>query len=66
MREKLKKLARRPELYNRKQVEEVTFAAVDKLMTLRRATDLRSTKVLDMYPPADSLGMLELLYGDAL
>ena len=66
VRDKLKKLARRPEIYNRKQVEEICFEAIDSIMTLRRAKDLRSTKELDMYPPADSLSTLELLYGEAI
>jgi hypothetical protein len=65
-REKLKKLAKKPELYNRKQVDEDCFEAIDKLMTLRRSGDLKVTKELDAFPSAKSIGMLELLYGDAL
>ena len=66
LRDKLKKLARRPELYNRKQVDEVCFEAFDSLMTLRRSTDLQSTKDLRMYPTTESLNTLELLYGEAV
>lgn len=66
IRDKLKKLARRPELYNRKQVEEICFSAIDSVMSLRRAVDLKSTKELDMYPSADSLSKVELLYGEAI
>ena len=65
-REKLRKLAKKPELYNRKQVDEDCFEAIDKLMALRRASDLKVTKELDAYPSAKSINMLELLYGDAL
>ena len=65
-REKLRKLAKKPELYNRKQVDEDCFEAIDKLMALRRAADLKVTKELDAYPTAKSISMLELLYGDAL
>lgn len=66
IRDKLKKLAKRPEIYNRKQVEEICFNAVDCIMTLRRAQDMDSTKKLDMYPTAESLNKLELLYGEAI
>ena len=66
LRDKLRKLARRPELYNRKQVDEVCFASFDGLMTLRRAQDLRSTKDLCMYPTVEALNTLELLYGEAV
>ena len=66
IRDKLKKLAKRPEIYNRKQVEEICFLAVDRIMTLRRAQDMDSTKKLDMYPSAESLNKLELLYGEAI
>jgi len=66
IRDKLKKLARRPELYNRKQVDEICFAAIDNVMSLRWAPDLRSTKELNLYPSAESLKTVELLYGDAI
>jgi len=66
IRDKLKKLAKRPEVYNRKQVEEICFVAIDRIMILRRAQDMDSTKKLDMYPPAESLNKLELLYGEAI
>jgi hypothetical protein len=66
IRDKLKKLARRPEVYNRKQVEEICFEAIDGVMTLRRAQDMASTKKLSMYPSAASLNKLELLYGEAI
>ena len=49
IRDKIKKLARRPELYNRNQVEEICFEAVDSIMALRRAVDLLSTKEMNMY-----------------
>ena len=48
------------------QVDEVCFEAFDMLMTLRRAMDLQSTKDLRMYPTAESLNTLELLYGEAV
>ena len=35
LREKLKKLSRRPELYNRNLVDETCFDAIDHLMALR-------------------------------
>lgn len=66
IRDKLKKLARRPEVYNRKQVEEICFEAIDSIMTLKRAQDMDSTKKLDMYPTAESLNKLEVLYGEAI
>ena len=66
VRDKLKKLARKPELYNRKQVEELTFSAVDSVMSLRRAPDLLSTKTFSLYPSAEALNNLELLYGEAI
>lgn len=66
IREKLKKLAKRPELYNRKQVEELCFSAIDSLMTLRRSVDLISTKDYDVYPSLESINKVELLYGDAI
>ncbi len=66
IRDKLKKLVRRPEIYNRKQVEELCFESIDAIMALRRSTDLRSTKDLDLYPSAESLNKLELLYGEAI
>jgi hypothetical protein len=66
IRDKLKKLAKRPEIYNRKQVEEICFSAIDAIMTLRRSMDMVSTKKLDMYPTAESLSKLELLYGEAI
>ena len=66
IRNKLKKLARRPELYNRKQVELRCFDAIDNIMSLRWAPDMLSTKELDLYPPADSLNKVELLYGEAI
>ena len=31
------------------------FSAVDAIMALRRAPDLRSTKQLDLYPAAEAL-----------
>jgi hypothetical protein len=66
VRDKLKRLARKPEIYNRYQVEEICFQGIDCVMALRRATDLKMTKDLNMYPSADSLYKLELLYGEAI
>ena len=66
IRDKLKKLARRPEVYNRKQVEELCFQGIDSIMTIKRAQDMISTKKLNMYPTAESLNKLELLYGEAI
>lgn len=66
VRDRLKRLARRPELYNRRQVEEVCFSAVDAVMALRRAPTLRATKELDLYPSAEALSKVELLYGEAV
>jgi hypothetical protein len=62
----LKKLARRPEIYNRLQVEEVCFQAVDSLMILKRAEYLKSSKALDIFPSSEALNKLELLYGEAI
>lgn len=66
VRDKLKKLARKPELYDRKQVEEICFMAVDGLMGLRSAKDIKSLKDLNMFPSSESLNTLELLYGEAI
>lgn len=66
VRGKLKKLARRPEIYNRKQVEEICFLAMDSLMTLRRMEDMKTAKQLDVFPTAEALNKLELLYGEAI
>jgi hypothetical protein len=66
IRDKLSKLARSPEIYNRKQVDAVCFEAIDCVMALRRAVDLKSTKDLNMYPSSESLNKVELLYGEAI
>lgn len=66
VRGKLQRLARRPEIYNRLQVDEVCFEAVDRLTALQRSQDLRSTKQLDVFPSATALNTLELLYGEAI
>ncbi len=66
VRGKLNHLAKRPEIYNRKQVEEICYLAVDGLMALKRAEDMLSTKQLDMYPSMEALNKLELLYGEAI
>jgi hypothetical protein len=55
IRDKLSKLVKRPEVYNRKQVEEVCFKALDSVMALQLAENMQSTKALDMYPTAESL-----------
>jgi hypothetical protein len=65
-REKMKKLVVKPELYDRKQVDSLCFEAIEKIMELRRSTDLKSTKELSMYPSAASLNKMELLYGEAI
>lgn len=65
-REKLKILVQKPELYDRKQVDQVCFEALEKIMELRRATELQQTKELTMYPSAESLNKMELLYGEAI
>lgn len=66
VRDKLKKLARKPEVYNRKQVEEICFDAIDGIMNLKRATDMETAKKLDMFPTAAALNELELLYGETI
>lgn len=66
VRDKMKKLARKPEIYNRNQVDELCFSGIDSIMSLRRAADLRSTKELNMYPSAEALGKIELLYGEGI
>lgn len=66
VRGKLKKLARRPEIYNRMQVEDICFKAVDSLMALKRAEDLKTSKQLDIFPSSEALNKLELLYGEAI
>ncbi len=65
-REKMRKLVQKPELYDRKQVDAVCFDAIEKIMELRRATELKPTKDFSMYPPASSLNKMELLYGEAI
>lgn len=66
IRDKLSKLARSPEIYNRNQVDAECFEAIDCVMALRRAIDLKSTKDLNMYPTSGSLNKVELLYGEAI
>lgn len=66
IRNALPKLARKPEVYNRKLVSEQCFEAIDHVMHLRWAPDLLSTKELEMYPSAESLNTVELLYGEAI
>ncbi len=62
-REKLKKLAKKPEIYNRKQVDLECFEAIDKLMTLRTCQELKTTKELDCYPSPESINKVrELLF----
>jgi hypothetical protein len=65
-RDKMKKLVVKPELYDRKQVDALCFEAMEKIMELRRAVDLNSTKEFSMYPSVESLGKMELLYGEAI
>lgn len=66
IRNKLQKLVNRPEVYNRQQVEVICFEGIAHLMALKGAEDLRSTKLLDMYPTTESLQKLEVLYGEAI
>lgn len=66
VREKLKKLARRPELYNHMQVDVICFEAINGIMSLKSATNLKTTKDLNMYPSEESINKLELLYGEAI
>eukprot|EP01038_Epipyxis_sp_PR26KG_P013134 gene13134-17601_t len=66
IRNKLDKLIKKPEIYNRNQVEEDCFIAIDKIMALKRAEDMKSTKDLDSYPSFQSLNKIELLYGEAI
>jgi hypothetical protein len=66
IREKLNKLSRRPEIFNRRQVDEITFSSIDRLMQLKRCPDLKSAKAYNIFPTAESLEMLDLLYGDAI
>lgn len=66
IRNALPKLARKPEVYNRKLVSEQCFEAIDHVMHLRWAPDLLSTKELEMFPSAASLNTVELLYGEAI
>jgi hypothetical protein len=54
-REKLKKLAKKPEIYNRKQVDLECFEAIDQLMNLRTCPDLKTTKELDCYPSPEAI-----------
>ena len=65
-RDKLAKLIKKPELYDRKQVDEVCFEALEKIMDLRRAMELQPTKDFEMYPSTPSLNKMELLYGEAI
>lgn len=66
VRDKLKKLARKPEVYNRKQVEEICFDAIDGIMNLKRSMDMETAKKLDMFPSSEALNELELLYGETI
>ena len=42
------------------------FDAIDHVMHLKWATDLLSTKEMEMYPAAAALNAVELLYGEAI
>ena len=66
IRNNLPKLARKPEVYNRKLVSQQCFDAIDHVMHLRWAPDLLSTKEMEMYPTAAALNAVELLYGEAI
>ncbi len=66
IRNNLPRLARKPEVYNRKLVSQQCFDAIDHVMHLKWATDLLSTKEMEMYPAAAALNAVELLYGEAI
>jgi hypothetical protein len=66
VRDTLFKLARKPELYNRKLVSKTCFDAIDNVMSLRWSPDLLKTKEMEVYPSAQSLNTVELLYGEAV
>eukprot|EP01039_Chlorochromonas_danica_P008534 gene8534-9407_t len=59
-------LASQAEIYNRQQVEELAFQAVDALLSLKRCQDLRAAKLFDIFPTQPALLKLELLYGEAI
>eukprot|EP01040_Poterioochromonas_malhamensis_P007088 gene7088-7654_t len=66
IRNKLSILAKRPEIYNHQQVDEICFIAIDLLMNLITLKDMKTSKLLNIYPLMESLNKLELLYGEAI
>lgn len=66
IRENLSKLSQKPEIYDRNQVSESCFEAIDKLMALKSAVDLKVIKDLSIFPEINGLNELELLYGEAI
>jgi len=62
----LKHLSTKFEIYDRKQVEESCFLAIDQLNNLNTVLDLKKTKDYNLYPTAESLQKLELLYGETI
>jgi hypothetical protein len=66
IRNKLKTLSQKYEIYNRKQVDVLCFQGIDLLMNCLRVTDLKTSKLYNIYPSAESLNKLELLYGEAI
>lgn len=66
LRDRLTKLGRRPEFYNRLQVEEQCFDGLEALLSLRRGVDMRSLKSYQIFPSQSALIRMEQLYGEAI
>jgi hypothetical protein len=66
IRGKLDKLAKKSEIYNHRQVDISCYEGIDLLMTLLSLKDMKSSKLFNIYPSADSLNKIELLYGEAI
>ena len=66
IRDNLQKLAQKPEIYDRNQVSESCFEAIDKVMSLKSSSDLKTTRDMALFPQVNGLNELELLYGEAV
>jgi hypothetical protein len=66
IRGKLEKLAKKSEIYNHRQVDINCFNGIDLLMSLLVLKDMKTSKAFNIYPLADSLNKIELLYGEAI
>lgn len=62
----MKALSHRPDLYDHGVVTVRCYDGVDKLIELLRVSDLLSAKKLDLFPSTESLESIELLFGEAV